>query len=95
MSYPFIQTNKPFLVKQDNPFTFDFIKAELRKAISNFPDKRVGKNTRLSQEDIALSAFSRIDTQNPSCRKFQRDMERARGLHPAQTLFQIDTIPKE
>jgi hypothetical protein len=74
MSYPFIPTPKPFLVKKDNPFTFDSLVAELRKVISNFPDKRIGTNTRYSIEDFALSAFSRIDTQNPSFLQFQRDI---------------------
>ena len=58
MSYPFIPTPKPFLVKKDNPFTFDSLVAKLRKSISKFPDKRTGTNARYSIEEFALSAFS-------------------------------------
>ena len=92
MSYPFIKANKPFLVKKDNPAPVKSLVAELRKAIPNFPDKRTGTNTRLSQKEFALSAFSRLDTQNPSFLQFQRDMNKTKGLRSAQTLFQIDTI---
>jgi len=95
MSYPFIPTPRPFLVKKDNPFTFDSLVAELRKAFSNFPDKRTGTNTRYSMEDVALSAFSLFFTQNPSFLQFQRDMKKAKGQSNAQTFFQIDTIPSD
>ena len=95
MSYPFISTPKPFLVKKNNPFTFDILVAELRKVISHFPDKRTGTNTRYSLEQMALSAFSLFFTQNPSFLQFQRDMEKAKGRSNAQTLFQIDTIPSD
>ena len=65
MSYPFIRTNKPFLVKKDNPVTADSLVAKLRKVISNFPDKRQGKNTRLSMDELVLEAYSLFFTQNP------------------------------
>jgi len=93
MSYPFIPT--PIAVKNDNPFTFDSLVAELRQTISNFPDKRTGTNTRYSMEDVALSAFSLFFTQNPSFLQFQRDMEKKKGKSNAQSLFQIDTVPSD
>jgi hypothetical protein len=95
MSYPFIPTPKPFLVKKDNPFTFDILVGELRKVVSHFPDKRTGKNTRYSMENIVLSAFSLFFTQNPSFLQFQRDMKKAKGWSNAQTLFGVGTIPSD
>jgi hypothetical protein len=95
MSYPFISTPKAFLVKKDNPFTFESLVNELSKAIKNFPDKRTGTNNRYSLKDIALSAFSLFFTQNPSFLQFQKDMEKTKGKSNAQTLFQIGTIPSD
>jgi hypothetical protein len=95
MSYPFIRTNKPFLVKKDNPVAANSLVAELRKSISNFPDKRTGTNTRYSMENVALSAFSLFFTQNASFLQFQRDMKKAKGQSNAQTFFKISTIPSD
>jgi len=95
MSYPFIPTPKPFLVKKDNPFSFESLVEELCKVIESFPDKRTGTNARYSLEEIALSAFSLFFTQNPSFLQFQRDMEKVKGKSNAQTIFQIDTIPSD
>jgi len=61
----------------------------------NFQTSLTYKNTLLSQEDFALEAYSRIDTQNPSFLQFQKDMKKAKGQSNAQTLFQIGTIPSD
>lgn len=95
MSYPFIPTPKPFYEKKDNPFTFDSLIKELHRAISNFPDKRTGKNLYHNMPDIALSAFSLFFTQNPSFLQFQRDMKKTKGKSNAQSLFQIGKIPSD
>jgi hypothetical protein len=79
MSYPFIPTPKPFYESISNPFTFDSLVKELCSVISNFPDKRTGTNLHHIMPDIVLSAFSLFFTQNPSDRKFQRDMEKTKG----------------
>lgn len=95
MSYPFIPVPKPFYEKKENPFTFDSLIKELRSVINNFPDKRTGTNLHHSMSDIALSAFSLFFTQNPSYRKFQRDMEKTSVQSNAQSLFQISKIPSD
>ncbi len=95
MFYPFIPTPKPFYEKKENLFTFDSLVKELRHVISNFPDKRTGKNLHYNISDIALSAFSLFFTQNPSFLQFQRDMEKNNGKNNAQSLFQIDKIPSD
>lgn len=95
MSEPFARSPKPFLVKKDNPFTFESLVGKLGQAITHFPDKRTGTNRRYSLKQVALSAFSLFFTQNASFLQFQKDMARAKGKSNAQTLFQIEPIPSE
>ena len=72
--------NKPFL-------TFDQMITSLRETIQNFPDKRRGKNSFYSMEDVGLGAFSVFFTQCPSFLAHQKAMEVAKGKSNAETLF--------
>jgi len=76
------------------PFTFDAMNTSLRQAVSQFPDKRKGKNIRYKVMDAASCAFSTVFTQCPSFLSFQKLMQQKRGKSNAQTLFQVgDNIP--
>lgn len=75
--------------------TFDIMVQQLRKAIYNFPDKRIGLNTQYSIEDIGLSAFSLFFTQSPSFLSFQRSMQNNNGENNARSLFGIEIIPSD
>lgn len=68
---------------------------KIKEGISLFPDKRNGKNTHFSLEDIVLAAFSVFFTQSPSFLAFQRGMMEARGSSNCQTLFQMTDIPSD
>ena len=72
---------------------FDSMVSYLRSTMANFPDKRIGTNTRYSIEDAALGAFSVFFTQSPSFLSFQKAMLKNKGISNAQTLFDMDQIP--
>ncbi|MBU0600476.1 ISNCY family transposase [bacterium] len=67
----------------------------LREVIQTFPDKRTGKNSNYSIEDLGLGAFSVFFTQSPSFLAHQRTMEELNGKSNAQTLFEIKQIPTD
>jgi len=73
--------------------SFDQLVGQLRQRFADFADRRKGKNTQYSMEDIALSAFSVFFTQCPSFLAHQKAMEKNKGRSNAQSLFQIDRIP--
>jgi len=73
--------------------TFDTLLNFLDSAISLFPDRRTGTNTRYQVRDATLSAFSVFFTQSPSFLSYQISMERNKGNNNGRTLFGIDTIP--
>ncbi|PXF56220.1 MAG: hypothetical protein C4B58_14310 [Deltaproteobacteria bacterium] len=68
-------------------FTFDKLVDYFRSVIKEFPDKRIGNNTRYSIEDAAAGAFSVFFTQSPSFLAFQKAMQEKKGKNNAQTLF--------
>jgi hypothetical protein len=74
---------------------FDKIVQRIRDCASSLPDARQGKNTYLSMQDIALSAFSVFFTQCPSFLSHQSQMKKARGRSNAQSLFQIQQVPSD
>lgn len=67
----------------------------MKEEIALFPDKRNGKNTHFSLEDIVLAAFSVFFTQSPSFLAFQRGMMEARGSSNCQSLFEMTDIPSD
>lgn len=74
---------------------FDELVGALRGCLAALPDKRTGKNTQYSMEEIGLSAFSVFFTQSPSFLAHQRAMEQNKGSSNAQTLFQVGRIPTD
>lgn len=74
---------------------FHQIMSHFHEVIKEFVDKRTGKNTSYSMEDIALSAFSLFYTQSPSFLAFQELMKENQGQSNAQTLFGIEKIPTD
>jgi hypothetical protein len=74
---------------------FDSLVDALKQTLAGLPDKRKGKNTQYSMEEVGLSAFSVFFTQSPSFLAHQRAMEQNKGSSNAQTLFQIGKIPTD
>jgi len=68
---------------------------KIKEEIALFPDKRNGKNTHFSLEDIVMAAFSVFFTQSPSFLAFQKGMLEARGSSNCQTLFKMTEIPSD
>jgi len=68
---------------------------QIRFAAMSFPDRRTGKNTRYSMEDVALSAFSVFFTQSPSFLAFQRAMQEQTGRNNANSLFTVHSLPSD
>ncbi len=66
-----------------------------RNTSKQFPDKRKGKNTSITMEDIVLSAFAVFHMQSPSFLQFQRNMKTKEGRSNAQSLFGIEKIPSD
>ena len=56
------------------------------ETVLQFPDRRVGTNTRYSMADFALSTFSVFFMQRRSFLKFDRTMGRTKGRHSAPFL---------
>ena len=81
-------------MKQTN--IFDFLIATLTHNISNIEDTRKQRtNLVYSLKDIILSAFSIFYFQNKSWLSFQRDIDTAKGISNAKTIFGISDIPSD
>jgi len=74
---------------------FEDLITSLRKSISKFPDKRVGKNIRYDLLDAGAGAFSVFFTQSRSFLAHQRLLESRFGMSNANTLFKMDKIPTD
>jgi hypothetical protein len=72
---------------------FDQLIGSIRKRMGALHDRRTGKNTKYTMEDIGLGAFAVFYTQCPSFLAAQEAMEENKGRSNAQTLFQIEKIP--
>jgi len=67
----------------------------VRQALDMLPEHRSGQNTQYTLTEAGLSAFAVFYMQSPSFLAHQRDMERQRGQHNAQSLFGIEQIPSD
>ena len=75
---------------------FDFLIESLTHNISNIEDSRKQRtNIIYSLKDIVLSAFSVFYFQNKSWLSFQRDIDTAKGISNAKTIFGISDIPSD
>jgi len=75
--------------------SFDGMVNVIKKVGSTFTDKRTGKNTQYTMEDIVSSAFSVFYLQSPSFLAYQQEMEKANSNNNARTLFSIEKIPSD
>jgi len=82
-------------VKKIQEITFESMLQYLNAAISCFPDKRTGQNTKFSMNNVGMGAFSLFFTQNPSFLSFQTIMQKKKGKNNAQSLFGISEIPSD
>ena len=81
-------------MKQTN--IFDFLIESLTHNISNIEDNRKQRSNLIySLKDIILSAFSIFYFQNKSWLSFQRDIDTAKGISNAKTIFDISDIPSD
>lgn len=80
---------------EDEGLGFDALIGELSELARAFPDKRTGRNTQFSMEDVVLAAFSVFWTQSPSFLAHQSAMQKAQGQNNAETLFAIKRIPSD
>jgi len=75
---------------------FDFLIESFTHNISNIEDNRKQRtNLVYSLKDIILSAFSIFYFQNKSWLSFQRDVDTAKGISNAKTIFDISDIPSD
>ena len=74
---------------------FDQLIGCIRQRLAGLHDRRTGKNTKYTMEDIAASAFSVFYTQCPSFLASQETMRQNKGRSNAQTLFQIEETPSD
>ena len=85
----------PFKPQIKQPLSFNHLLNEFRSLISQFPDKRTGKNTFHSIEDVSLGAFSIFFIQSPSFLAHQTALTEAKGKSNAQALFGMQAIPTD
>src|SRR3972149_1176646 len=67
----------------------------LEQALEQFPDQRIGENTRYNLPDAGMGAFSVFFTQSPSFLAHQRAMKLNKGRCNAESLFEIKNIPSD
>ncbi len=68
---------------------------KLKETVSQFPDKRTGRNLTYEIGDAGLGAFSLFFMQSPSFLEFQRRMAQKQGSSNAQSLFGLEKIPTD
>ncbi len=74
---------------------FQRLLAFLGTCIDSFPDRRTGKNTQYSLQDVTRAAFGVFFCQSPSFLAFQRLMEQQEGRSNVSTLFGAVQIPTD
>lgn len=77
------------------PLKFQELLSSVRAALDRLPEHRSGQNTQYSLTAAGLGAFAVFYTQSPSFLAHQRDMQRQRGQHNAQSLFGVEQIPSD
>jgi hypothetical protein len=81
--------------RKSGTFTFRKMVNDFRSTVGSFFDKRRGKNSFYTMEDVALAAFSIFFTQSPSFLAYQRSMEKKKGRNNATSLFMVEKIPTD
>ena len=67
----------------------------LEQVFDQFPDKRIGKNTRYDLADAGLGAFSVFFTQSASFLAHQRALKLTKGRCNAERLFGLRQLPSD
>jgi hypothetical protein len=75
--------------------TFEALMSLLMGCVEKFPDRRTGKNTQFSLEDVTRGAFGVFFCQSPSFLAFQELMQQQQGRNNAGTLFGVQQIPSD
>ena len=66
--------------------TFQALLSLLMGCVESFPDRRTGKNTQFSLQDVTRGAFGVFFCQSPSFLAFQELMQQQQGKNNAQYL---------
>jgi hypothetical protein len=75
--------------------TFQTLLSFLMGCVESFPDRRTGKNTQFSLEDVTRGAFGVFFCQSPSFLAFQELMQQQQGKNNAHNLFGVQQIPSD
>ena len=75
--------------------TFQILLSFLMGCVESFPDRRTGKNTQFSLQDVTRGAFGVFFCQSPSFLAFQELMQQQQGKNNASTLFGVQQIPSD
>lgn len=75
--------------------TFEALMSLLMGCVERFPDRRTGKNTQFSLQDVTRGAFGVFFCQSPSFLAFQELMQQQQGKNNARTLFGVQQIPSD
>ena len=75
--------------------TFQILLSLLMGCVESFPDRRTGKNTQFSLQDVTRGAFGVFFCQSPSFLAFQELMQQQQGKNNATTLFGVQQIPSD
>ena len=77
------------------PLSWGHLLAILVATCQDLPDQRTGKNRQSTISDATLGAFGVFFTQTPAFLAHQRDRQRRKGRHNAQSLFGVAQIPSD
>jgi len=75
--------------------TFQTLMSFLTDRVESFPDRRTGKNTQFTLQDVIRGAFGVFFCQSPSFLAFQELMQQQQGKNNARTLFGVQQIPSD
>ena len=78
-----------------NSFTLEALLNSFRRAASDLPDRRRGRNKRYSVAAAAGCAFAPFFLQDPSFLAFQRRMQKQQARSNCQSLCGIERIPTD
>jgi hypothetical protein len=74
---------------------FQTLLSFLSRCVDSFPDRRTGKNTQYSLQDVTRAAFGVFFCQSPSFLAFQRLMQQQQGRNNVSTLLGAVQIPTD
>ncbi len=75
--------------------TFSTFLSWLNNAVSNFPDKRTGKNCQFTIRDGVIGAFSTFHIQSRSFLEHQKWLAEKQGAHNLLSIYGVENIPSD